>query len=154
WLRGRRTASRPAAPALTLDDEAARPRGGGAAYPGAWARRYGAAPDHGRRRRGGHPDVAFGQDAHARADGDDAGRMALDRRSQRAWLWRANDSKLAALANVGPANPREFTEVTSTPDIVAPLVNATGGTVARVEDGSGVRVPRLLGVRGDTFHGD
>src|SRR5499433_2564456 len=70
-------------------------------------------------------------------------------------LWRANDSKLAALANVGPANPREFAEVTSTPDIVAPLVNATGGTVARVEDGSGVRVPRLLGVRSsDTYHGD
>src|SRR6267378_2773776 len=38
-------------------------------------------------------------------------------------LWRANDSKLAALANVGPANPREFAEVTSTPDVVAPLAN-------------------------------
>ncbi len=69
-------------------------------------------------------------------------------------LWRANDSKLAALVNVGPANPREFAEVTSTPDIVAPLVNATGGTATRIEDGSGVHVPRLLGVRGDTFHGD
>jgi hypothetical protein len=69
-------------------------------------------------------------------------------------LWRANDSKLAALANVGPANPREFAEVTSTLDIVAPLVNATGGTATRIEDGSGVHVPRLLGVRGDTFHGD
>src|SRR6266545_179784 len=69
-------------------------------------------------------------------------------------LWRANDSKLAALANVGPANPREFAEVTSTPDVVAPLANATGGTATRIEDGSGVHVPRLLGVRGDTFHGD
>jgi hypothetical protein len=69
-------------------------------------------------------------------------------------LWRANDSKLAALANVGPANPREFAEVTSTPDVVAPLVNATGGTATRIEDGSGVHVPRLLGVRGDTFYGD
>jgi hypothetical protein len=69
-------------------------------------------------------------------------------------LWRANDSKLAALVNVGPANPREFSEVTSTPDVVAPLVSATGGTATRIEDGSGVHVPRLLGVRGDTFHGD
>src|SRR5712671_6020975 len=69
-------------------------------------------------------------------------------------LWRANDSKLAALVNVGPANPREFAEVTSTPDVVAPLANATGGTATRIEDGSGVHVPRLLGVRGDTFHGD
>ena len=55
---------------------------------------------------------------------------------------------------MGPANPREFSEVTSTPDVVAPLVNATGGTATRIEDGSGVHVPRLLGVRGDTFHGD
>src|SRR3954454_9380193 len=30
-------------------------------------------------------------------------------------LWRATDGKLTALANVGPANPREFSEVTSTP---------------------------------------
>jgi hypothetical protein len=28
-------------------------------------------------------------------------------------LWRAADSKLTALAKVGPANPREFAEVTS-----------------------------------------
>src|SRR4029077_12774918 len=69
-------------------------------------------------------------------------------------LWRANDSKLAALVNVGPANPREFSEVTSTPDIVAPLVSATGGAATRIEDGSGVHVPRLLGGRGGTFHGD
>ena len=29
-------------------------------------------------------------------------------------LWRATDGKLTALANVGPANPREFAQVTST----------------------------------------
>ncbi|MGZ9112482.1 MAG: hypothetical protein ACXW3X_15755, partial [Rhodoplanes sp.] len=29
-------------------------------------------------------------------------------------LWRASDGKLTALVNVGPANPREFAEVTST----------------------------------------
>ena len=69
-------------------------------------------------------------------------------------LWRAADSKLTALANVGPANPREFAEVTSTAEMVAPLVNATGGAAMRIEDGSGVHVPRLVGVRGDTFRGD
>jgi hypothetical protein len=69
-------------------------------------------------------------------------------------LWRATDGKLTALANVGPANPREFTEVTSTPDLLAPLTNATGGDSVRIEDGNGVRVPRVLGVRGDTFKGD
>jgi hypothetical protein len=70
-------------------------------------------------------------------------------------LWRATDGTLSALANVGPANPREFTEVTSTADVIAPLANATGGDVVRIEDGSGVHLPRILGVRsGDTYKGD
>ncbi len=69
-------------------------------------------------------------------------------------LWRATDGKLTALANVGPANPREFTEVTSTLDVLSPLTNATGGDAVRVEDGSGVHLPRVVGVRSDTFKGD
>jgi hypothetical protein len=69
-------------------------------------------------------------------------------------LWRATDGKLTALANVGPANPREFSEVTSTLDVVAPITNATGGDAVRVEDASGVHLPRIVGVRGDTFKGD
>ena len=70
-------------------------------------------------------------------------------------LWRATDGTLTALANVGPANPREFTEVTSTLQPLAPLANATGGDVVRIEDGSGVSLPRIVGTRSsDTFHGD
>ena len=71
-------------------------------------------------------------------------------------LWRATDGKLTALINVGPANPREFTEVTSTTDVMAPLANATGGDVRRLtESGSGVTLPRIVAVRsGDTFKGD
>jgi hypothetical protein len=70
-------------------------------------------------------------------------------------LWRATDGTLNALANVGPANPREFTEVTSTTEVLAPLANATGGGVVRVEDGSGVHLPRIIPVRSsDTYHGD
>ena len=46
-LRGRRAASRPAAPPLPLADEAAGPRGGGAAHVRARARAHGAAADHG-----------------------------------------------------------------------------------------------------------
>jgi hypothetical protein len=42
-------------------------------------------------------------------------------------LWRATDGTLSALANVGPANPREFTDVTSTTEVLAPLATATGG---------------------------
>ena len=70
-------------------------------------------------------------------------------------LWRASDGKLTALANVGPANPREFTEVTSTTEVVAPLTNATGGASVRIEDGAGVHVPRLVAVRsGESYKGD
>src|SRR6266550_1905160 len=46
-------------------------------------------------------------------------------------LWRATDGKLSALANVGPANPREFTEVTSTTEVVAPITSGTGGAAMR-----------------------
>src|SRR6266704_2280390 len=70
-------------------------------------------------------------------------------------VWRATDGTLNALANVGPANPREFTEVTSTTEVLAPLANATGGGVVRVENGSGVHLPRIVAVRSsDTYHGD
>ena len=70
-------------------------------------------------------------------------------------LWRATDGKLTALINVGPANPREFTEVTSTADVINPLAAATGGDVRRLADRSGVAVPRVLAVRStDTFKGD
>jgi len=70
-------------------------------------------------------------------------------------LWRATDGKLNALINIGPANPREFAEVTSTPDVLAPLASATGGDSRRLDDGSGLNVPRIVAVRsGDTYKGD
>jgi hypothetical protein len=70
-------------------------------------------------------------------------------------LWRATDGKLNALVNIGPANPREYSEVTSTTEVLAPLTNATGGDARRLDDGSGLNVPRIVAVRsGDTFKGD
>jgi hypothetical protein len=70
-------------------------------------------------------------------------------------LWRATDGQLTALINIGPANPREFAEVTSTTEVVAPLATATGGDARRLADRSGVTVPRVLAVRTtDTFKGD
>jgi hypothetical protein len=70
-------------------------------------------------------------------------------------LWRATDGKLNALINVGPANPREYAEVTSTAQVLAPLVNAAGGDARRLDDGSRVNVPRMVAVRsGNTFKGD
>jgi hypothetical protein len=70
-------------------------------------------------------------------------------------LWRATDGKLNALVNIGPANPREFAEVTSTTDWLAPIANATGGSARRLDDGQGLHVPRIVPVRsGDTYQGD
>src|SRR6516162_4821363 len=69
-------------------------------------------------------------------------------------LWRATDGTLNALANVFSFNHPEFTEVTSTTEVLAPLANATGGDVVRVENGSGVHLPRIVAVRSsDTYHG-
>ena len=70
-------------------------------------------------------------------------------------LWRATDGKLNALVNIGPANPREFSEVTSTTGVLAPIAAATGGDSRRLDDGGGMNVPRILAVRsGDTYKGD
>jgi len=70
-------------------------------------------------------------------------------------LWRANDGTLTALANVGPANPREFTEVTSTTEVLRPIAEATGGSSRRLDTGHGLEVPRVIPVRtATTFKGD
>ena len=70
-------------------------------------------------------------------------------------LWRATDGKLTALTNVGPANPREFAEVTSTTEVLDALTSATGGDARRVADGDRINVPRIVPVRtSTTFKGD
>ncbi|MFN8830652.1 MAG: hypothetical protein ACK50Q_14670 [Labrys sp. (in: a-proteobacteria)] len=70
-------------------------------------------------------------------------------------LWRVTDGERTALANVGPANPREFQEVVSTSERIEPLSTAMGGAVVRVAQGDGVAVPRLTLVSGDgPFAGD
>ena len=70
-------------------------------------------------------------------------------------LWRATDGKLTALSNVGPANPREFTEVTSTTDVLKTIANATGGSSRRLDDNGTLDIPRVVPVRTSTsFQGD
>ncbi|MBI5261597.1 MAG: hypothetical protein HY852_07245 [Bradyrhizobium sp.] len=70
-------------------------------------------------------------------------------------LWQATDGTLKALINVGPTNPKEFSEVTSTTDMLKPLAQATGGDAQRVLNGSGVELPRIVPVRSTSiFHGD
>jgi hypothetical protein len=70
-------------------------------------------------------------------------------------LWRATDGKLNALVNIGPANPLEFAEVTSTTQVLAPIAKATGGSSRRLDDGDGLHIPRIVAVRsGDTYQGN
>src|SRR5436189_1625457 len=51
-------------------------------------------------------------------------------------LWQATDGTLKALINVGPTNPKEFSEVTSTTEMLKPLAQATGGDARRVVSGA------------------
>ncbi|MDB5637653.1 MAG: hypothetical protein JWP51_2561 [Bradyrhizobium sp.] len=70
-------------------------------------------------------------------------------------LWQATDGTLKALINVGPTNPKEFSEVTSTTDMLKPLAQATGGDARRVVDGSSIDLPRIVPVRASSiFRGD
>ena len=54
-------------------------------------------------------------------------------------LWRFSDGSLSAVAAVGPPSPAEYTAPLATGDVLAPLVEATGGRVAWLNDG----VPEL-----------
>ncbi|MDP3690673.1 hypothetical protein [Bradyrhizobium sp.] len=70
-------------------------------------------------------------------------------------LWQATDGTLKALINVGPTNPKEFSEVTSTADMLKPLAQATGGDARRLVDSASVEVPRIVPVRASgIFRGD
>jgi membrane protein implicated in regulation of membrane protease activity len=70
-------------------------------------------------------------------------------------LWQATDGTLKALINVGPTNPKEFSEVTSTTEMLKPLAQASGGDARRVVDGSSVELPRIVPVRSSgVFRGD
>ena len=70
-------------------------------------------------------------------------------------LWQATDGTLRALISVGPANPKEFSEVTSSTEPLKPLTQTTGGDAVRLNNGSGIELPRILPVRASSiYHGD
>jgi hypothetical protein len=70
-------------------------------------------------------------------------------------LWQATDGTLKALINVGPVNPKEFSEVTSTTEALKPLAQATGGDSRRVVDGGSIDLPRIVPVHSSSiFRGD
>ena len=63
-------------------------------------------------------------------------------------LYRAANGDLTALTHVGPANPREYSEIVSTPNKLKPLAEETGGLVTRVSKDNPARsLPRVVPVR-------
>ena len=56
-------------------------------------------------------------------------------------LYRTNSGEFTALAQVGPANPRELAAVISTTELLSPIVEATSGSIQRIEDKG---IPRLI----------
>jgi len=56
------------------------------------------------------------------------------------------DGELTALVHSGPPNPREFAEVVSTPNLLAPFLAKIGGTVRRVSQNAS-DLPRIIPVR-------
>ncbi|MFN4225847.1 MAG: hypothetical protein ACK4HR_05975 [Hyphomonas sp.] len=57
-------------------------------------------------------------------------------------IYRARAGGLEAIALNGPANPREYEDLSSTTEILAPLSRATGGSVTRLND-AGTNIPEI-----------
>lgn len=71
-------------------------------------------------------------------------------------LHTVRSGDLIAFVSVGPANPRELTDVFSNTEALGPIAEATGGSVRRVAmaGDQGITVPRILAVRsGSRFSG-
>lgn len=63
-------------------------------------------------------------------------------------LFSVTDGTLTGLVHAGPQNPREFTDVLSTTEILSALADATGGSARRLADvGGTVDMPRVVAMR-------
>ncbi len=63
-------------------------------------------------------------------------------------LFSVTEGDMSALIHVGPQNPREYTDVLSTTEPLAPLSEATGGASERLRDvGGDLTVPRIVSMR-------
>ncbi|HBF89935.1 MAG TPA: hypothetical protein DDX09_02105, partial [Hyphomonas atlantica] len=70
-------------------------------------------------------------------------------------LYRAEAGGLEAVALNGPANPKEYADLQSTTEVLAPMADATGGGVFRLNE-SGTNLPdiRRTGARGNSAGGN
>jgi hypothetical protein len=75
--------------------------------------------------------------------------------ARRSGLHRVTDGERVAFVNIGPANPREFREVTSSEDPLRAIVEETGGSVRRLDQFGRAVVPRIVDIRsGNRFGGN
>jgi hypothetical protein len=70
-------------------------------------------------------------------------------------LWRATDGDLTALAHIGPTDPKEWRTLISTTEVLAPIADATRGSVQRLREAAGdvIEIPRIVPQRGGTSFG-
>ena len=63
-------------------------------------------------------------------------------------LYRSDNETLTALAQVGPANPRELAAVTSTDALLKSIVDATSGSISRLSSlaDAPIQLPRIVSV--------
>ncbi|MEM8703455.1 MAG: hypothetical protein AAGF82_16650 [Pseudomonadota bacterium] len=72
------------------------------------------------------------------------GDMAADQTG----LFSVTDGTLSALIHVGPQNPKEYTDVLSTTDVLSPISEATGGSTQRLRDvGGEMDIPRVVSMQ-------
>jgi hypothetical protein len=71
------------------------------------------------------------------------GRFSVEWTAPEMGLYRLEQGELTRVVAVGPSAPREFVETIATADLLAPAVDATGGGILRLEDGT----PDLRSVR-------
>ena len=67
-------------------------------------------------------------------------------------LWKATSGDLTRLIHLGPANPREWTDVTSTTRLLDPLTKETGGGIWRIAESGTVSVPRAVPMRTSSIY--
>ncbi|MCA1953300.1 MAG: hypothetical protein LDL22_09680, partial [Hyphomicrobiales bacterium] len=72
---------------------------------------------------------------------------------RRAGLYKAENGGLVAFINAGQPNPREFRQVVSTLDDLAPVAEATGGSVRRIFARGSLDLPRIVDIRSGTRFG-
>ncbi len=85
--------------------------------------------------------------------GDGNGLFTARLETEETGLFQIANRDLTTLAQVGAVNTREYQAVVSTPDVIAPLAKTTGGTALRLAAATGVKLPNIVPVSGNSASG-